>query len=263
MNINIYEFYWTNVEKSDYFYKFSTEIGSHILYIKEEELKFFDDDEIIEKFKSLCQPRNNYSNLDNTKFILICYYLMKNNYYIKQFPLYLEKTIKSQDFDKLGYFAYDVVRNYLFKQGKQDIKGRITWQVRKDLINELEFIKTKEVYNVDKSIDSMIRKISPRNASFNDMPIDEKLSTICNLIELLLKGSNNKFETINYEDFAFNFIDNEDIKKYRKKIQCFRHASLNSLEERKQFSNEQKEFLVDYGYLICKHINSNKNKTFN
>ena len=54
------------------------------------------------------------------------------------------------------------------------------------------------------------------------------------------------------------YVDDEIIKKYRKQIQCFRHSSNNALEERKQFSDEEKEFIIDYGITIIKLIYSFK-----
>ena len=86
----------------------------------------------------------------------------------------------------------------------------------------------------------MFMEISTRNARFENMTIDEKIKEIANLIENLL------------------YVDDEIIKKYRKQIQCFRHSSNNALEERKQFSDEEKEFIIDYGITIIKLIYSFK-----
>lgn len=42
---------------------------------------------------------------------------------------------------------------------------------------------------------------------------------------------------------------------YRYKMQCFRHATSEAVEERKSYSDAQKSFLVDYGITIVKVIN--------
>ena len=44
------------------------------------------------------------------------------------------------------------------------------------------------------------------------------------------------------------------MKSYREKLQCFRHSAEQSLEERNAFSDEQKDFFIDYGVVIVKAI---------
>ena len=41
-------------------------------------------------------------------------------------------------------------------------------------------------------------------------------------------------------------------------VRIFRHSSNNALEERKQFSDEEKEFIIDYGITSIKLIYSFK-----
>lgn len=103
----------------------------------------------------------------------------------------------------------------------------------------------------------MFMKISTRNARFENMTIDEKIKEIANLIENLLYVDGNYIK-LDYSKHCFEYVDDEIIKKYRKQIQCFRHSSNNALEERKQFSDEEKEFIIDYGITIIKLIYSFK-----
>ena len=44
------------------------------------------------------------------------------------------------------------------------------------------------------------------------------------------------------------------LKAFRKKVQCYRHASEKSLKERQNMTDAQKMFLVDYGIIILKTI---------
>lgn len=69
---------------------------------------------------------------------------------------------------------------------------------------------------------------------------------------------NGSYIKLDYSKNCFEYIDDELIKTYRKQIHCFRHASENALDERKQFSKEQKEFIIDYGITIVKLIHSLK-----
>ena len=87
------------------------------------------------------------------------------------------------------------------------------------------------------------------------MSTDEKLAEIANLIEGLLK-KNGKFITPDYPKICFDYIANDVVKSYRKKMHCFRHATDDAISERKTYSEEQKSFFVDYGLTIVKVIHS-------
>lgn len=87
------------------------------------------------------------------------------------------------------------------------------------------------------------------------MSTDERLAEIANLIENMLK-KDGMFVTIDYSLVCFDYIDEETVKAYRHKLQCFRHSSDTFIEERASFSDEQKSFLIDYGLVIIKAIHN-------
>ena len=87
------------------------------------------------------------------------------------------------------------------------------------------------------------------------MSTDEKLAEIANLIENLLK-KNGKFITPDYAKVCLEFITNDIVTNYRKKMQCFRHSADESIKERSSYSEDQKNFLIDYGLTIVKVIHS-------
>ena len=105
------------------------------------------------------------------------------------------------------------------------------------------------------SVNKKFIEISTRQASFDNMYIDEKLAEIANLIENLLK-QNGKFITPKYEDVCCGFIDDTIVKNYRKKMQCFRHCTDEAIAERKAYSENQKTFLINYGLTIVNAIHS-------
>lgn len=72
---------------------------------------------------------------------------------------------------------------------------------------------------------------------------------IANLIENMLKKNGNFMEP-DYNKIAFDYIDNDSIIKYRKQIQCFRHATDEALAERAKFTDDQKDFLIQHGISI-------------
>ena len=85
------------------------------------------------------------------------------------------------------------------------------------------------------------------------MSTDEKLAEIANLIENLLK-KNGKFITLDYTKICFDYISNDIVTSYRKKMNCFRHATDEAIAERNSYSKVQKDFFVDYGLTIVKVI---------
>lgn len=85
------------------------------------------------------------------------------------------------------------------------------------------------------------------------MSTDEKLAEIANLIENMLK-KNGQFLAPDYSQICFDYINEDTIKNYRKKLQCFRHSSSESISERASFTKEQKIFLIDFGLTVLKVI---------
>ena len=196
--------------------------------------------EAIRVFKELIQPRDGYDFQDSCRFVLICHYLYKNNYYIEQFPELLS------DPSELSDFAYNQVRSYLINERSAD-PARVTWQSRRDLINDLNFKVSNEFY-IESELNHKFQIISTRGAEFHQMSNEEKLKEIANLIEYLLKDGK-KFKVVDCEEKYYNFINNEQIMQFRKLIQCFRHSTKDNLNERKELSSSL-EFLISYGLSI-------------
>lgn len=111
------------------------------------------------------------------------------------------------------------------------------------------------LYRGGESINQKFIEISTRQASFDSMHTDEKIAEIANLIENMLKRDG-KFVMIDYSKVCCGFITDNVVKDYRKKMQCFRHCSDEAIEERKSYSEDQKNFFVDYGLTIVKAIHS-------
>ena len=144
----------------------------------------------------------------------------------------------------------DYCKNYKLK------RNSLTEYDRK-MINEireicLKHIDDKYTIKMPDDLNKKIELISTRNASFEQMPIDEKIKELGNLIEFMLKGKSG-FVSIDYS-FSSDLINDDSVIKYRKKVQCFRHSSQESLNERNNFTKEQKAFLIDYGILLNVYI---------
>lgn len=109
--------------------------------------------------------------------------------------------------------------------------------------------------NFSNQLLELMNKISNGDSGFQRMSKNEKLATLVNGIENLLKKGN-KFTAIN-EGTTLGYLTNKNIKDYRKKFQAFRHASNYSLDQRNSFTDSQKDFLINYGKLIIITIYEN------
>ncbi|MEE0059540.1 MAG: hypothetical protein UE295_01800 [Acutalibacteraceae bacterium] len=255
--MDLKNFYFQNIKNDEYHYRFYDSIKNsnkrYNIFLGEYEIDdiefvVYDTEEAILKFRELCQPETGFYDNENTYwFYLITYYLYKMGYEIKEFPRILARPPKDPT-----DFVYKEIRTRIISQGG-DFNGTVRYATRRTFVANLTFeIKSNHI-EISDSIDQKFAEISNRQAPFNNMSTDEKLAEIANLIENMLK-KDGKFVSLDYSTICYDYIDNENVKKYRHKLQCFRHSAEDSIKERETFSNEQKSFLIDYGLMIIKVI---------
>ena len=255
--MDIKAFYFQNIQESEYHYHFYESIRNVNMvynifdgYTETDDYTFeiFDAEEAITKFRELCQPDVSFENSENKCwFYLITYYLYKMGYEIKEFPRVLARPpVDPSD------FTYGDIRNKIISQGG-DENGTVRYATRRTFVASLTFELKSNHIGIDNSIDQKFIEISNRQASFNNMSTDEKLSEIANLIENMLKKEGN-FITPDYSSICFDYISNETVTSYRKKMQCFRHATNEAILERNSYSEKQKNFFVDFGLTIIKVV---------
>ena len=215
------------------------------------EFIYFDDNDVILRFKELIGPDNEkyYKNKTlNTEFQLIRRYLDSQGYRIAQFPnaLHIPNTLHN--------FAYNQIRSYI--QTKRNSLGTVTWDERRILINELIFSNEAFVFQkVPEDLQTIIKKISLRDATWEQQTDDEKLRTIAEVIENLMKLSNGKFLLVDESDF-YGLFTEEQLKNFRKQLQVFRHSHKQALEEREsEFDESRKKFLIHLGIVILIRLN--------
>lgn len=255
--MDLREFYFQNINDKEYHYRFHDSIKNvnitYNIFSGDEErydykFEVYDIEEAIIKFRELCQPE--VGDFDNEKkcwFYLITYYLLKMGYEIKEFPRILERPPEEP-----SDFTYREIRNRIIEQGDDD-NGTVRYSVRRKYVASLTFVLKSNHIEMDDMINQKFVEISNRQAAFNKMSTDEKLAEIANLIENMLK-KNGKFISLDYSKLCFDYISDDIVSKYRKKMHCFRHATDEAIAERKLYSEEQKNFLVDYGLTIVKVI---------
>lgn len=257
------EYYLNNVSENEYHYRFRSYILAsnkkyNIFFGEEEdeELEFLiiDIEEAIEKFKSLCQPEiQTFSKEQTCWFYLLTFFFHHNGYYIEEFPHVLRRPPNEPT-----EFTYTEIRNKAFALGL-NVNGTIPYRVRRQIVAQLTFKTNGTTLDIGESIEEKFKKISTRNASFQEMALDEKLQEIANLIENMLK-ENGKFITLDYASVAFEYLSDETIKNYRKQMQCFRHSSEEAVAERRSYTDAQKNFFVDFSIVIVKTIHELKSR---
>lgn len=149
-------------------------------------------------------------------------------------------------------FVYKEVVNFIIGQG-DDEDGVVRYVTRRKYIDKIHFVQNHNYIGVDEAINQKFREISNRNASFENMSEDEKLEEITDLIENMLKRGG-RFVALDYSKISKGFITDDVVKNYRGKMQCFRHSSPESIDERKTYSESQKNFFIDFGLIIVKTI---------
>lgn len=255
--MDLRKYYLENVSEQEYYHNFYDLVKSinetYNIFAgirKTQDYKFVLDntDDAIEKFRNLCQPENEYhNNEDMCWFYLVLFYLNKCGYIIEEFPRIIEHPPKDS-FD----FVNKEIRNKLIAEGKDD-NGTNLYKERRKLIANLTFIQMDNHIELVYDIKKKFKEISNRQASFQNMSTDEKLAEIANLIENMLK-ENGRFLSLDFSQICFDYINEDTIKRYRKRIQCFRHSTSESISERESFSREQKIFLIDFGSILLNAI---------
>ena len=250
-------FYMNNIKESEYHYRFYKSIKSvdqvddifgESHYVEDYGFEVFDVEEAITKFRELCQPEVSfYDNEKKCWFYLVTYYLFKLGYVIKEFPRILAHPPTDP-----SEFTYGQIRNKIIADGN-DENGIVRYAMRRRYIANLSFELKTEHIEIEESVEQKFKDISNRSASFNNMSTDEKLAEIANLLENMLK-KNGQFVALDYSSICFDYVTNDMIKNYRKKMQCFRHSTEEAIAERDTLTENQKGFLIDYGLTIVNAI---------
>ncbi len=267
--IDLVEYYKNNVQKSDYYYRFYNQlitipekeqqamaeidwIGDE--YVDDTRFEIFDEEDAIKRFKELCEPNEDMSsNRDNIElFYYICFFLKNSGYSLQEFPRLLERP-PLEPFK----FTYNEIRDRAIEKGMADENGTVKYNARRMIIADFHFVKKSVDIKIDDNINKKFQEISTRNATFESMATDEKIKEIINLIENLLK-ENGKYIKLDYENIALGTLNDDVITSFKKKIQCFRHSSDESIKERESFTENQKKFIIDYGIMICNLIYYNR-----
>lgn len=246
---NLVEFWYKNIEKNYFYNNKFCDLNIDFAI----ELEVLDEKDAIDQFKNLLEPSSFNSRVDNEnediEFILISFYLNQMGYFIDKFPEFLERPTTRYD------LSYNKIRDKLRRANKGK-DGVIPWQLRREYIADLEFIKRWQNVNLNEDAKRAMEEVSLNKGNFNDKEDDEKLLLITNVIEYLLKDDKKqKFLNINYSE-CFGLFNEKDIINYRKVLNDYRHSNKEAVKIRKNLTDNQKNFLINYGITIINYISS-------
>ena len=217
----------------------------------DDEFWIYDEQDAIDKFKELIQPYNTNNPMIDTvndnNFIYLCNYLNDMGYYIEEFPKFLERPTERWD------LSYDKIRKKIIE--RDGYSGKVAWADRSIFVENLKFIK-KNKYRVSDNAAKTLKIVSTRGAEFNNMSLDEKLEALCNSIAYLLKPhkKSDKFIVLDYTDTE-GCLSDDIVKGYRNKLECFRHSTKEDINKRLNYTDDQKDFFINYGLVIIDYIN--------
>jgi len=218
---------------------------------------YIDDEKIISAWKNMTYPSNRgHIEIDEVHFLFISFYLNKEGYIIKEHPNLLQKI------DSLYNVSEVTLKNATRNEFGTDYREAVTWAARRKYSDSLTFEKCDKTIPYSQNIADIIKMVSPRNADFSQMPIDEKLGEIRNAFSNLGKLENGKYMNIDFGIITSGIFSNDDVLKFQNILQCFRHGEKEMLDKRQQYSVEQKQFMIDLGLSLLnateRHINTNK-----
>lgn len=212
------------------------------------EYRLYDEVELEEQFRTICQPSQYYSDEDNSWFILIAFYFFTKQICIQQFPnLFIRPR-------SLYHFAYDEIRQYAFDNGYTNgDMSEVKWSIRRQIIRELVFERSIQGVIPTDEIVHLINIIESNDTSWQMMNVDAKLAALNNVIEHELKRDG-RFIDIPDIDNIHDFVK---CREFRSNTQCMRHGSEEALRNRREFNDSEKQFLVDYGVSLVHLIKRN------
>lgn len=96
-----------NISEDEYHYKYYYNLINSTCNIK-----FFDNQDVIEKLKELRKPPDDKAAKDCELFLFMCYFLYSKGYLIEEFPTALSRPKSLLD------FSYNQIRAYSQKKEK-------------------------------------------------------------------------------------------------------------------------------------------------
>lgn len=235
-----YTFYMENVPEAEYLVK--------------------DVEDLIEKWKKALYP-NYINDLEaNICFGLMSFWLFKNEYIVEEYPKFLYRCKSNKEFS-----SNELYRKTKELYGTKPDKNEVAWESRRDYIDSLTVKKRdKSIVFIDYDIETLLTKVSTRDEEFNNMGLNEKLYAIRNAYENIGK-IDGKFIKVPFEEITSGYITSDLVNLFSKEIQCFRHGDVTMIEKRDSFSDEQKQFFVDFGLTLLsayhRHLKLNINQS--
>jgi len=236
--------------------KFDPSLLNHVDLEKLISLTTFQNEYLlIDSFRILIEP---HSHIEKESLEEYIYTLYRIYFYHERY-----KLIPLDNFYLINP-TYDSFIEYLRNETRKSkysasYKGNIEWAAIREYINEIKFEKNHHI-QTDNGVLALIKQITINSKSFNELEIDEKLLNIKSCNEYIidkLGGAKN----IDYKKLFLNIFDSEIILNFMNKLHAFRHFKKDTILERKNYSINDKLFLLETGIMLINHLyRSHKNQ---
>lgn len=97
-----------------------------------------------------------------------------------------------------------------------------------------------------------MKEIAMGAGSFDGQSQENKLAILNNCVEYLLKDKN-KFRKVESHIF-YDFLNESDVKKFRKETHVFRHHDREAINAREGWSKRKKDFYIRMGIIIVTEV---------
>lgn len=211
------------------------------------------EEELLTRFKETLKPKygvkhsnfSDYTFEDEEEYNTIMPWLKQNDYIIEEFP----NVIRQQP--DLKRFGYDMIRAEILKD---QLSTSVAWKDRREFIDSLHIRKANDfpAFIIEPELQEIIVEVANGRGELHTQSLEDQLATLNNCVEYFLK-QNGKFQDVNSIVF-FDFFGQEEVKKFRRDTQIFRHATTETLKERNSWSREKKVFYCRLGILIVTNI---------
>ena len=207
--------------------------------------RFIDDDEIIFKWKAYTYP-SSFEDDDETifEFIIMSFYLLNEGYVIEEHPKLLFKIAAP------SYISEGILKEATRTKIGTKSNGAVAWADRRMYSNSLNFIKKNNEIPYSTNMQDIFKLVSSANKEFKDMTIDEKLEQIRNVFSYIGKTENGKYININIDEISKGYVTKNQLMNYQNELQCFRHGEKEMITKRREYTEQQKQFLIDYGLML-------------
>lgn len=206
--------------------------------------KYKNEEVLISRFRELLDPDNSENGkVYEEEFNAVCELLAKNNYEVEG------RNPNSFDYNR---FANNDIKTKT-RTNYGDSCGKVTWASRRKYIQDDLHISKKSSPNIEFSdeLAKHIDEILINGNEFKNKSLDEKLRDIKDCFGNLV-NANGGWKGFDWS--MYSPLEENSLSPFIKSLHSFRHAENKSVQKRKSYSDEDKEYMIDLAITLLKRF---------